>query len=99
MTTTEVENYPGFPNGINGPDLMMYMQQQSERFGTTMIIDEVTRVDFNYRPFKIFTSSSSYTSDSVLISNGAIPRKLGIKSEQSILEGGSLIVRLVMAVF
>jgi thioredoxin reductase (NADPH) len=82
MTTTEVENYPGFPNGINGPDLMTYMQQQSERFGTTMIIDEVTRVDFNSRPFKIFTGSSSYTSDSVLISTGATPRKLGIKSEQ-----------------
>ncbi len=61
MTTTEVENYPGFPNGINGPDLMTYMQQQSERFGTTMLIDEVTRVDFNFRPFKIFTSSSAYT--------------------------------------
>ena len=61
MTTTEVENYPGFPNGINGPELMMNMQQQSERFGTTMIIDEVTRVDFNFRPFKIFTSSSAYT--------------------------------------
>jgi len=82
MTTTEVENYPGFPNGINGPELMMYMQQQSERFGTTMLIDEVTSVDFGSRPFKIFTGSSTYTSDSVLISTGASPRKLGIKSEQ-----------------
>ncbi len=82
MTTTEVENYPGFPNGINGPELMTYMQQQSERFGTTMLIDEVTRVDFNFRPFKIFTSSSAYTADSVLISTGATPRKLGIKNEQ-----------------
>ena len=82
MTTTEVENYPGFPNGINGPELMMYMQQQSERFGTTMLIDEVTSVDFGSTPFKIFTGSSTYTSDSVLISTGASPRKLGIKSEQ-----------------
>ena len=68
MTTTEVENYPGFPNGIDGPELMTFMQQQSERFGTTMLIDEVSRVDFNSRPFKIFTGSSGYTSDSVLIS-------------------------------
>lgn len=82
MTTTEVENYPGFPNGINGPELMMNMQQQSERFGTTILIDEVTRVDFNSKPFKIFTGSTTYTSDSVLISTGATPRKLGIKSEQ-----------------
>ncbi|CAN5671769.1 thioredoxin-disulfide reductase [soil metagenome] len=82
ITTTEVENYPGFPDGINGPELMMNMQQQSERFGTTILIDEVTRVDFNSRPFKIFTGSSTYTSDSVLISTGATPRKLGIKSEQ-----------------
>src|SRR5687768_874547 len=82
MTTTDVENFPGFPSGINGPELMTYMQQQSERFGTTMLIDEVTRVDFSSRPFKIFTGSSAYTSDSVLISTGATPRKLGIKSEQ-----------------
>ena len=82
MTTTEVENYPGFANGIDGPELMTFMQQQSERFGTTMLIDEVTRVEFTSRPFKIFTGSSLYTSDSVLISTGATPRKLGIKSEQ-----------------
>jgi thioredoxin reductase (NADPH) len=82
MTTTDVENFPGFPSGINGPELMTYMQQQSERFGTTMLIDEVTRVDFGSKPFRIYTGSSTYTSDSVLISTGATPRKLGIKSEQ-----------------
>ena len=82
MTTTEVENFPGFPGGINGPELMTYMQQQSERFGTTMLIDEVTKVDFRSKPFRIYTGSSNYTSDSVLISTGATPRKLGIKSEQ-----------------
>ena len=81
MTTTEVENYPGFINGITGPELMMNMQQQTERFGTTIVIDEVTRVDFNTRPFKIFTGSMQYTSSSILISTGATPRKLGLKSE------------------
>lgn len=81
MTTTEVENFPGFPKGITGPELMMNMQQQSERFGTRIVIDEVTRVDFKNRPFKIFTGSAEYTAESVLISTGASPRKLGLKSE------------------
>ncbi len=81
MTTTEVENFPGFPKGITGPELMMNMQQQSERFGTRIVIDEVTRVDFKNRPFKIFTGSDEYTAESVLISTGASPRKLGLKSE------------------
>ena len=81
MTTTEVENFPGFPKGITGPELMMNMQQQSERFGTRIVIDEVTGVDFKNRPFKIFTGSAEYTAESVLISTGASPRKLGLKSE------------------
>lgn len=51
MTTTDVENFPGFPNGITGPELMMNMQQQSERFGTKIEVDEVTSVDFKRRPF------------------------------------------------
>ncbi|MGD9534807.1 MAG: thioredoxin-disulfide reductase [Candidatus Nitrosocosmicus sp.] len=83
MTTTEVENYPGFSNGIIGPDLMIYMKQQSERFGTTIIDEEVTNVDFNSRPLVVHTTgSNTYTSKSVLISTGASPRKLGIRSEQ-----------------
>ncbi len=83
MTTSEVENYPGFPNGIFGPELMINMKQQSERFGTAMITDEVKKVDFKKWPFKIFTESSLYTAKSVLISTGATPRKLGIESEQA----------------
>jgi thioredoxin reductase (NADPH) len=83
MTTSEVENYPGFPNGIFGPELMINMKQQSERFGTTMITDEVTKVDFKNKPFKIYTESSTYTAESVLISTGATPRKLGIEPEQA----------------
>src|SRR6059058_6183558 len=57
MTTSEVENYPGFPNGIFGPELMMNMRQQAESFGTLAIDDEVIQVDFKQRPFKITTSS------------------------------------------
>jgi thioredoxin reductase (NADPH) len=81
MTTTEVENYPGFPTGITGPELMMSMQQQSERFGTEIVIDEVTEVNFESHPFKIIAGSITATANSVLISTGASPRKLGIPSE------------------
>lgn len=81
MTTTDVDNFPGFPNGITGPELMMNMQQQSERFGTEIVVDEVTSVDFKRRPFRIKTGSSEYLAKSVLISTGASPRKLGIKGE------------------
>jgi thioredoxin reductase (NADPH) len=83
MTTSEVENYPGFPNGIFGPELMINMKQQSERFGTLLITDEVTKVDFKRRPFRIYTQSSMYSAESILISTGATPRKLGIEPEQA----------------
>ena len=82
MTTSEVENYPGFPNGIFGPELMMNMRQQAERFGTIAVDDEVIQVDFKQRPFKITTSSEIFESEAVLICTGASPRKLGIKGEQ-----------------
>src|SRR6187200_239300 len=78
MTTSEVENYPGFPNGIFGPELMMNMRQQAERFATTIIDDEVIRVDFQKRPFIITTHGENYEAESVLICTGASPRKLGI---------------------
>ena len=67
MTTSEVENYPGFPNGIFGPELMINMKQQSERFGTTLVTDEVKKVNFNVRPFEIYTESTIYKAESVLI--------------------------------
>ena len=76
MTTSEVENYPGFPNGIFGPELMMNMRQQAERFGTIAVDDEVIQVDFKQRPFKITTSSEIFESEAVLICTGASPRKL-----------------------
>ena len=81
MTTSEVENYPGFPNGIFGPELMMNMRQQVERFGATIIDDEVTKVDFKTHPFLISTNSESYEALSALACTGASPRKLGIEGE------------------
>jgi thioredoxin reductase (NADPH) len=82
MTTSEVENYPGFPNGIFGPELMMNMRQQAERFGSIVLDDEVIAVNFKQRPFTITTSSESFKAESVLVCTGASPRKLGIPAEQ-----------------
>jgi len=82
MTTSEVENYPGFPNGIFGPELMMNMRQQAERFGAIVVDDEVISVDFKKRPFTIKTHSENYTAEAAIICTGASPRKLGIAAEQ-----------------
>jgi thioredoxin reductase (NADPH) len=82
MTTSEVENYPGFPNGIFGPELMMNMRQQAERFGSLIADDEVIRVDFSRRPFEIASHSETCEAHSVIICTGASPRKLGIQAEE-----------------
>jgi thioredoxin reductase (NADPH) len=82
MTTSEVENYPGFPNGIFGPELMMNMRQQAERFGAKLLDDEVMEVDFKKRPFEIKTHAQEFRSESVVICTGASPRKLGLRAEQ-----------------
>jgi thioredoxin reductase (NADPH) len=82
MTTSEVENYPGFPNGIFGPELMMNMRQQAERFGSLIADDEVIHVDFSRRPFEIASHSETYQARSVIICTGATPRKLGISAEE-----------------
>jgi thioredoxin reductase (NADPH) len=82
MTTSEVENYPGFPNGIFGPELMMNMRQQAERFGAVFVDDEVTKVDFKNNPFKIETNSQLLRGEAILACTGASPRKLGIEAEQ-----------------
>jgi thioredoxin reductase (NADPH) len=82
MTTSEVENYPGFPNGIFGPELMMNMRQQAERFGAKLLDDEVVEVDFKKRPFGIKTHGQQFRSESVVICTGASPRKLGLRAEQ-----------------
>lgn len=81
MLTTEVENYPGFSDGIFGPELMSIMRKQTERMGATIIDDEVVNVDFKHKPFKVLTSSEEYESDAVIICTGANPRKIGAKGE------------------
>jgi thioredoxin reductase (NADPH) len=82
MLTTEVENYPGFSDGIFGPELMIEMKKQAERMGTTIIDDEVVNVNFKHKPFKVHTYSEEYEADAVIICTGANPRKIGVKGEQ-----------------
>jgi thioredoxin reductase (NADPH) len=88
MLTTEVENFPGFPEGILGPALMANMREQAARFGTTFITDDVSRVDFSSRPFGIWVGETEYRARSVVISTGASARMLGLPSEQRLLGYG-----------
>src|SRR5262245_61737430 len=67
MTTTEVENFPGFPEGVQGPDLMDNMRKQAERFGATILYKDVTKVDFSARPFKITYEDTVVTAKTVII--------------------------------
>lgn len=82
MLTTEVENYPGFPNGIMGPDLMQAMREQAERFGSRIHDVNVTRVDFARRPFRLWTDDEEYSADTVVVATGADARWLGIPGEE-----------------
>lgn len=80
--TTDVENYPGFAETIQGPELMRAMEKQAEKVGTRLIYDYVEKVEFNLRPFKVYTSSGNiYVADSVIISTGAQAKWLGLTSE------------------
>jgi len=81
MVTTEVENYPGFPEGITGPELMERFQKQAERFGTQIHMENVVKVDFSSRPFLIQGESASYRSESVIIATGASAKWLNVKGE------------------
>ena len=83
VNTTEVENYPGFENGIMGPDLMIDMRKQSQRMGTTIIDDIVVDVDFRRKPFKVLTASEEFEGRAVIIATGANPRKLGVEGEET----------------
>lgn len=86
--TTEVENYPGFAEGITGPQLMDEMRKQASRFGSVSKFEIVTDVDFSQRPFTITAEGKQYTADSVIIATGASVRWLGIESEQKFMGFG-----------
>jgi len=79
--TSDVENYPGFPEGVLGPELMEKMKKQAERFGTRFLLGDVTRVDFSRRPFQIWQDDQLHTAAAVIIATGASAKWLGLESE------------------
>lgn len=88
MLTTEVENFPGFPEGIMGPDLMMRCRDQAIRFGAQFITEKVTKVDFSSRPFRAWIRDDEYTADSVIVSTGAQSLMLGLEEEKHLIGHG-----------
>jgi thioredoxin reductase (NADPH) len=82
MLTTEVENYPGFPDGIMGPDLMIKFREQAERFGARIENVDATAVDFSKRPLRVRTADAEYEAESVIVATGASARWLGIPGEE-----------------
>ena len=86
--TTSVENYPGFVDGIDGPDLMETMRKQAERFGTEMLADDVTAVDFRRRPFVVRTAEQAFEGHTVVITTGATAKLLGLPSERALMGRG-----------
>ena len=87
-TTTEVDNWPGDPEGLTGPDLMVRMQQHAERFDTQIVFDHINKVNFKQRPFVLEGDSATYTADAVIISTGASARYLGLPSEEAFMGKG-----------
>jgi thioredoxin reductase (NADPH) len=83
MITSDVENYPGFPDGVQGPELMQLFRDQAERFGSTLIDRDVTKVDFGERPFRLWIGADEYQADSVIVATGASALWLGIPSEEA----------------
>jgi thioredoxin reductase (NADPH) len=81
MITSDVENYPGYADGVMGPAMMQDFRRQAERFGAEFLTDDVTRVDFSERPFRVYVGDDEFRADSVIIATGAKARQLGLESE------------------
>ena len=88
MLTTEVENFPGFPDGIMGPELMANMRAQAVRFGTEILTEKVTDVDFSQRPFRVWVRDDEYLANSVIVSTGAQSLMLGLEAERRLIGHG-----------
>jgi thioredoxin reductase (NADPH) len=88
MITTDVENFPGYPDGISGPELMADLQKQAERFGTRLLFEDATRVDLNSQRLVVETADRSFATDALIIATGASARWLGLESEQRLVNQG-----------
>jgi len=88
MLTTLVENYPGFVDGVMGPELMETMRKQAERFGTVMVSEDATSVDFTRRPFSVRTDDTVHEAQTVIIATGASSKLLGLESERTLMGHG-----------
>jgi len=87
-TTTEVENYPGFPEGVEGPELMQLFRKQSERFGTEMVQEDVIKADLSKSPFTLKTENREVKAHSVIISTGATAKRMGVPNEEKMWNNG-----------
>ncbi len=86
--TTEVENFPGFPEGVMGPELMELFREQAQRFNATTLFQDVSKVDLSARPFKVYSNEKEYFADSIIIATGASARWLGLPSEKEFMGHG-----------
>ena len=84
MITSDVENYPGYVEGVLGPEMMQQFRAQAERFGAEYVTDDVTRVDFSERPLRVFVGDDEYRSETVIVATGASARQLGLESESAL---------------
>jgi thioredoxin reductase (NADPH) len=84
MITSDVENYPGFKDGILGPRLMVEFREQAERFGAEFLTDDVTRVDFSEQPFRVYVGDDEFLAETVIVATGATARQLGLPSERAL---------------
>jgi thioredoxin reductase (NADPH) len=88
MVTSDVENYPGYPDGIMGPEMMAEFRHQAERFGSEFVTDDVTRVDFSQRPIRVWIEDEEYKARSIIVATGATARWLGLDSEKRLMGRG-----------
>jgi len=84
MITSDVENYPGYADGVLGPAMMADFRRQAERFGAEFVTDDVTRVDFSERPFRVYVGDDEYRAEAVIVATGASARQIGLPSEQTL---------------
>ncbi|HWM13015.1 MAG TPA: thioredoxin-disulfide reductase [Gaiellaceae bacterium] len=84
MITSDVENYPGYPEGVLGPEMMQEFRKQAEQFGTEFLTDDVTKVDFSERPFRVWVGDDEYRAETIIVATGANARQLGLESERQL---------------